>query len=592
MPGAMQDAPALPSVGWGYLTSDTQALPLESARTYTVGRRPDSDLVLKSRSVSGEHAVIEVNASGRTAALRDLGSLNGCFINNVRIKAQREPLRHGDNVRFGFDTRVWMVDCTAERVAREQEESQRAASRAATPVRAAGLARGGGGPDAWVHHREGAAAAEGMPSPKPAPRHLQSGQTPNEAFFAHHEPDVFQPRPRAPPPPPREPEQLRTSESDVGLARSAGFARSAPPRGLDESAGGSLREELDGIRSEVRQLREREPAPSKLARRAAASDMAAAGRSMRTSGADATRVARLEQLAVAQQQQLLALRARLGRSDRRILALSARDEGKALLLAEGEARAASQACRLKEEELGQLQASLATLEYAAASAKPGGYGAGAAGALPAELQQFVIERARETASLREKLARVQGANQASSRKWGALERELIAARRERDAATAEARAAREAETRAREGASAAAGRHSLVAAGLHSRVAELASKDAKGGRSSAAKFVVEKLQAATARLSELEAELEGTREALAAREAELRRAEGTALAQAHEALLAPQGASEPESVLLQRAQDELRELREGADPERAQQQQVSKTLALIWYRALLGTPFD
>ncbi|EOD18419.1 hypothetical protein EMIHUDRAFT_196672 [Emiliania huxleyi CCMP1516] len=108
LPGAAQEPP-LPSAGWGYLKSDTAALPLESGRCYTVGRRPDSDLVLKS-----EHAMLEVDGSGRTAALRDLGSLNGCFLNNVRLRDTREPLRHGDNVRFGFDSRVWTVDCTGE----------------------------------------------------------------------------------------------------------------------------------------------------------------------------------------------------------------------------------------------------------------------------------------------------------------------------------------------------------------------------------------------------------------------------------------------------------------------------------------------
>jgi pSer/pThr/pTyr-binding forkhead associated (FHA) protein len=58
--------------------------------------------------------MLEVDGSGRTAALRDLGSLNGCFLNNVRLRDTREPLRHGDNVRFGFDSRVWTVDCTGE----------------------------------------------------------------------------------------------------------------------------------------------------------------------------------------------------------------------------------------------------------------------------------------------------------------------------------------------------------------------------------------------------------------------------------------------------------------------------------------------
>ena len=63
------------------------------------------------RLPSNHPLMIEVDARGRQAVLRDLGSLNGCFINNVRIRNQREVLSHGDNVRFGFDSRVWAVDC-------------------------------------------------------------------------------------------------------------------------------------------------------------------------------------------------------------------------------------------------------------------------------------------------------------------------------------------------------------------------------------------------------------------------------------------------------------------------------------------------
>ena len=35
---------------WGYLKSDVQALPLECSKTYRVGRKLDSDLVLKARA--------------------------------------------------------------------------------------------------------------------------------------------------------------------------------------------------------------------------------------------------------------------------------------------------------------------------------------------------------------------------------------------------------------------------------------------------------------------------------------------------------------------------------------------------------------
>ncbi|KAL1527245.1 hypothetical protein AB1Y20_015921 [Prymnesium parvum] len=176
---------------WGYLKNDTQALPLEPGRVLKVGRRPTSDLALTSRSVSSDHAEIEVDAAGRQACLRDLSSLNGCFINNVRLRAQREVLQHGDNVRFGFDSRVWLVDRPS------------AASRSPKkPAREAG--------EGWEHSREGAAARE-VRQPRPPPQ-LPSGAQPNPSFFeAVASPTALeQPPTRAAWPPV---EELRTSES-------------------------------------------------------------------------------------------------------------------------------------------------------------------------------------------------------------------------------------------------------------------------------------------------------------------------------------------------------------------------------------------
>jgi len=63
--------------------------------------------------------VIQVDVSGLQAVLRDEGSLNGCFINNVRVQGQRELLTHGDNVRFGFEQRIWSVDCMSKRAAQK-----------------------------------------------------------------------------------------------------------------------------------------------------------------------------------------------------------------------------------------------------------------------------------------------------------------------------------------------------------------------------------------------------------------------------------------------------------------------------------------
>ena len=47
---------------WGFLKNGLQALPLETGHIYRVGRQPESELRLQSRSVSVEHSVIEVDA--------------------------------------------------------------------------------------------------------------------------------------------------------------------------------------------------------------------------------------------------------------------------------------------------------------------------------------------------------------------------------------------------------------------------------------------------------------------------------------------------------------------------------------------------
>jgi hypothetical protein len=47
---------------WGFLKNGLQALPLETGHVYRIGRQPESELRLQSRSVSVEHSVIEVDA--------------------------------------------------------------------------------------------------------------------------------------------------------------------------------------------------------------------------------------------------------------------------------------------------------------------------------------------------------------------------------------------------------------------------------------------------------------------------------------------------------------------------------------------------
>ena len=63
----------------------------------TVGRGPESDIFLDDVTVSRKHAEIERSDSGYR--IRDVGSLNGTYVNRVRVDAV--DLRNGDEIQVG-----------------------------------------------------------------------------------------------------------------------------------------------------------------------------------------------------------------------------------------------------------------------------------------------------------------------------------------------------------------------------------------------------------------------------------------------------------------------------------------------------------
>ncbi len=62
-----------------------------------IGRHPDSDVFLDDITVSRRHVVVERDADGYK--LRDVGSLNGTYVNRKRVDEAR--LHHGDEVQIG-----------------------------------------------------------------------------------------------------------------------------------------------------------------------------------------------------------------------------------------------------------------------------------------------------------------------------------------------------------------------------------------------------------------------------------------------------------------------------------------------------------
>lgn len=63
----------------------------------TVGRHPDSDIFLDDITVSRRHAEFQREAAGY--AVRDVGSLNGTYVNRKRVDAA--ALVGGDEVQIG-----------------------------------------------------------------------------------------------------------------------------------------------------------------------------------------------------------------------------------------------------------------------------------------------------------------------------------------------------------------------------------------------------------------------------------------------------------------------------------------------------------
>ena len=79
-----------PNTGARFLLDDDEVMS---------GRHPDSDIFLDDVTVSRRHA--EVAKAGDGYVVRDVGSLNGTYLNRERIEADM-PLNNGDEVQVGL----------------------------------------------------------------------------------------------------------------------------------------------------------------------------------------------------------------------------------------------------------------------------------------------------------------------------------------------------------------------------------------------------------------------------------------------------------------------------------------------------------
>src|SRR5258705_3961433 len=75
----------------------------------SLGRHPNNSIQLLDKIVSKEHCIIEQR--GAQFVLRDLGSLNGTYINGERVRGEG-PLKNGDEIALGA-TRARFEDASA-----------------------------------------------------------------------------------------------------------------------------------------------------------------------------------------------------------------------------------------------------------------------------------------------------------------------------------------------------------------------------------------------------------------------------------------------------------------------------------------------
>jgi adenylate cyclase len=85
-------------MGWLKITSPDGQRSAQLQATNSLGRHPSNSIQVLDKIVSKEHCIIEQR--GNIFVLRDLGSLNGTFVNGKRVAGEVD-LGHGDDIAMG-----------------------------------------------------------------------------------------------------------------------------------------------------------------------------------------------------------------------------------------------------------------------------------------------------------------------------------------------------------------------------------------------------------------------------------------------------------------------------------------------------------
>ncbi|XP_031134974.1 centrosomal protein of 170 kDa protein B isoform X4 [Sander lucioperca] len=99
--------------------------------------RDDCELMLQSRSVDKQHAVINHDPNTDEHMVKDLGSLNGTFVNDLRIPDQTYiTLKLSDVIRFGYDAHVYILEKSEHKVPEEALKHEKYTSQLQLSIKA------------------------------------------------------------------------------------------------------------------------------------------------------------------------------------------------------------------------------------------------------------------------------------------------------------------------------------------------------------------------------------------------------------------------------------------------------------------------
>ncbi|MEE6493892.1 hypothetical protein FKM82_016961 [Ascaphus truei] len=104
--------------------------------------RDECELMLQSRSVDKQHAVINYDDGRDEHRVKDLGSLNGTFVNDVRIPDQKYiTLNLNDVIRFGYDVNMYVLEHIQHKLPEEALKHEKYTSQLQMSLKAPGASR-------------------------------------------------------------------------------------------------------------------------------------------------------------------------------------------------------------------------------------------------------------------------------------------------------------------------------------------------------------------------------------------------------------------------------------------------------------------